>query len=233
MTENRTHRRSSSGHSHTARPASPPSQTFHPSILPRSVPTPALVESVASAAHYSGARVDTETTAHRRSSSQRRSSSHHDVKEEHRKVLEDLKELYECRPTTELLKRSWDENAVFEDPLVSCKGYHEYAAQVCDSQPKLFSKSETLSTRIMSSTNAPNRLVYSQKQEYTFRYLAFDHLGLNVINSIITIDLDDSNRIIRLVEQWDGKDLPTRFGSGLLRRANAKVTPWIVRIPKD
>ncbi|KAG7092250.1 hypothetical protein E1B28_008615 [Marasmius oreades] len=228
MTENHTHRRSSSGHSHTARSTSPPSQTFHPSILPRSVPTPCLVESVASAAHYSGARVDADTTNHRRSNSDRRSSSHLNVQEDHRKVMKDLKELYECRTTVELLKSSWHEQAIFEDPLVSCKGYDEYAAQWFG-LPKLFSKSETLSTRIMSSTNSPNRLIYSQKQEYTFRYLG----NKKVVNSIITVDLDESNRIIRLVEQWDGKDLPTRFGSGFLRRANAKVTPWIVRIPKN
>ena len=117
MTETRSHRRSSSGHSHhshTARSSSPPSQTFHPSILPRSVPTPALVESVASGAHYSGARHVDSDTKRQRSSSDRRSSGHLDVEEHHRKVLEDLKELYCCRPTAEILKRSWHPDAVFE-----------------------------------------------------------------------------------------------------------------------
>jgi hypothetical protein len=49
---------------------------------------------------------------------------------------------------------------------------------------------------------------------------------------VVTVDLDDSDRIIRLVEQWDGKALPSRFGGGLLRRLNAKITSLLVRVPR-
>ena len=38
-------------------------------------------------------------------------------------------------------------------------------------QPKLFCHSEQLSKRIMSCTDSPNRLIYFQQQEYTFRLL--------------------------------------------------------------
>lgn len=36
---------------------------------------------------------------------------------------------------------------------------------------KLFSKSETTSTRVMSSTTSPNRLVFAQTQVYSSRLL--------------------------------------------------------------
>lgn len=104
--------RRSSGSPKSARSPSPPSQTYHPSILPRSVPTPALVESVAGGAHYAGGRVDPDSTLkHRRSNSQRH---HTELKHDHRRVLEDLSELYCCRPTVEIFERSWHKDAVFE-----------------------------------------------------------------------------------------------------------------------
>ncbi|KAF9050676.1 hypothetical protein BDZ89DRAFT_587970 [Hymenopellis radicata] len=78
--------------------------------------------------------------------------------------------------------------------------------------PTLFSASVTLSSRVMSSTNSPNRLVFAQTQELK-----------KVIESIIVVDLDDEEKlkIVKLSDQ-DGK-LPTWFGSHFLRRANAKA----------
>ncbi|PBK77956.1 hypothetical protein ARMSODRAFT_946796 [Armillaria solidipes] len=216
-----------SAHSSSPRSPSPPSQTFHSSILPHSIPTPALLESVAGAAHYSGVKVDPESLKHKRASMDRRSSTNEPVKADHQRIMADLKELYCCRPTVEIFERSWNKDAVFEDPLSYCKGYNEYAAQWF-ALPKLFSKSETLSTRIMSSTSSPNRLVFAQKQEYTPRLFG----RKKVIDSIIVVDLDREEKILRLVDQWDGK-VPTWFGSHTLRRANAKVAPWLVHVPKQ
>jgi hypothetical protein len=46
------------------------------------------------------------------------------------------------------------------------------------------------------------------------------------------IDLDENEKIIRLVDQWDGKELPTRFGASFLRTMHAKLVPWLVHVPK-
>ncbi|KAF9050679.1 hypothetical protein BDZ89DRAFT_1235142 [Hymenopellis radicata] len=155
------------------------------------------------------------------------------LKADHHRIIADLQELYCCRPTPEIFERSWTKDAVFEDPLSVCKGFHEYAAQAHDTylqwyaMPKLFSASVTLSSRVMSSTSSPNRLVFAQTQEYTYR------IGgqKKVIESIIVVDLDDEEKIVKLSDQWDGK-LPTWFGSHFLRRANAKVAPWLVHVPR-
>lgn len=46
------------------------------------------------------------------------------------------------------------------------------------------------------------------------------------------MDLDGDDKIIRLVDQWDGKALPARWGAGFLRRMNARVVPLFVKVPK-
>jgi len=190
-------------------------------MLP-TVPTPALVESVAGGAHYSGGNVD--TLKHRHSSHDRH-DTHTDVKADHQRVLADIRELFECRPTPEIFERSWHKDAVFEDPLSHCKGFREYAAQWY-AMPKVFANSETVSARVMSSTRTPNRIVLAQTQRYKNRFLD------KTIESVVTVDLDDGDKIIRLVDQWDGKALPTRWGGGLLRRVNAKVVPLLVHVPR-
>lgn len=48
----------------------------------------------------------------------------------------------------------------------------------------------------------------------------------------MTVDLDDDEKIVRLVDQWDGKEAPTRFGAYYARRANARLIPWLVHVPK-
>lgn len=56
---------------------------------------------------------------------------------------------------------------------------------------------------------------------------------LQTINSVILIDLDDEDKIIHLEDQWNGDEAPNSWGLGTLRRANGKITPWFVRLPKD
>jgi hypothetical protein len=101
----------SQGTSKSPRSTSPPSHTFHQSILPH-VPTPALLESVAGGAHYSGVNVEAESVLKRRRASASR--SHSDLSHDHRRILDDLTELYCGRPTLEILQRSWSKDAQFE-----------------------------------------------------------------------------------------------------------------------
>lgn len=99
----------------------------------------------------------------------------------------------------------------------------------------------------MSSTTEPNRLIYHQVQEYTTHLfkkkkvcrstfhvaLSADHIiTRKTIESIIIVDIDENGKIIRLVDQWNGQELPNWFGASFLRILNAKVTPWLIRVPK-
>ncbi|KAG6886837.1 hypothetical protein C0992_002090 [Termitomyces sp. T32_za158] len=113
------------------------------------------------------------------------------------------------------------------DAISLCKGFSEYAAQWF-AMPKLFSESKTLSMRVMSSTHSPNRLVFFLSQEYTYRFLK----RKKVNDSIVVVDLDDNDKIIKMVAQRNGKDLPSWRGAHFLRVANARVVPWLIHTPK-
>ncbi|KAJ7219066.1 hypothetical protein GGX14DRAFT_355775 [Mycena pura] len=216
MSHSPTHRRSTSN--------SEPSQTHHHSILPTAVPTPALVESVAGGAHYSGSNV--EPLKHRHSSHDQQ-STHTELKADHKRVLADIRELYECRPTPEIFARLWHPDAEFEDPLSKCRGFRQYAAQAgAFFSDTTHADSGLLHTRIMSSTSCPNRIVFAQTQRYKNRFID------KTMSSVITVDLDDQDKIIRLVDRWDGKELPSRFGAGLLRALNGRIVPLFVHVPQ-
>ncbi|KAH6918942.1 hypothetical protein BKA70DRAFT_1248725 [Coprinopsis sp. MPI-PUGE-AT-0042] len=147
---------------------------------------------------------------------------------DHQRVLDDLRELYCCRPTKEIIDRLFRKDVEFEDPLAKCHGIGELAAQWY-TMTKMFSKSETLSFRLMASTASPNQVVFWQQQAYTFRLLN----KTKTIESVVTADLDEDGKITRLTDQWNGGELPTFFGSTLLRTVNAKIVPWLVHVPKD
>ncbi|KAI0078152.1 hypothetical protein K474DRAFT_1641989 [Panus rudis PR-1116 ss-1] len=205
-------------------PPSPRPSTSHrrPSF---SFPTPHLVDSIAGGAHYAGGiPVHHSTTGEPHVNGDDPTAEHH-IK--HRQVLKDLEEVYCGRVTLDILLRRFRREAEFEDPLCICKGFDEYAAQWFALQ-RLLSKSERTSTRILSATLTPNHLIYAQTQIYTFRLFGYT----KTISSIILIDLDEDFRITRLIEKWDGKELPSSWGTRYLRRLSAKVVPWFVRVPK-
>lgn len=58
---------------------------------------------------------------------------------------------------------------------------------------------------------------------------------LQVVESLVIVDLDDEDRIVKLEDKWNGEEQPIRWGAKLLRRLNAKTLPWIVRVrdPKE
>jgi len=133
------------------RPRSPssPTITYHPSLFPANLPTPALLESVAGGAHYSGVRIERDSGKARRNSAGIR-TSHIQIRGDHQQVVDDLNELYCCRPTRENLERRWRPEArlevrlviqviqthnmtdILQNPFCNCMGFDEYAAQVSD-----------------------------------------------------------------------------------------------------
>ncbi|KAI0319822.1 hypothetical protein OF83DRAFT_1108357 [Amylostereum chailletii] len=206
-----------------------PTQTFHHSIFHRPPPSVSLFESAAGGAHYSGVDPAKERRLSVRravSPAARRTSVHvHEeisAEELHKAVLDDLKELYEGRPTIEIMERRWSRDAEYEDAYCKCKGLHEVIS-MWYTLSHLFSKSTTLARRVLSTADTPDRLIFWQKQEYVMRVTGFK----KEVESIVVVDLDSEKRIIRLVDQWDGKEPPTSWGASHLRRLNARVVPWL------
>ncbi|KAI6006042.1 hypothetical protein EDD15DRAFT_2384668 [Pisolithus albus] len=208
----------------------PPTITYHhsPTMLP--IPPPQIAHAAVGGAHYS--TMYTSQHSHRRASSgdrpRRASQSAGEMEEsERRRIVDDLNELFCCRPSIDIFKRTWRRDAVFEDPWVKCEGYDEYGPQFF-AMPKLFSRAEILSSRIMLSSQSPNRLIYSKSQEYTLRFLG----KKKRIDSMVVVDLDENDKIIRVEDKWRGEELPTRYGALHLRRASAVIMPWLVKVPK-
>ncbi|THH08572.1 hypothetical protein EW146_g8950 [Bondarzewia mesenterica] len=238
------------------RSPSPPSQTRHSSIFPHPIiPTSALFQSVAGAAHYSGVDPIRERALSARSKTsgeyqrdargikRRRRNSIVEEHADHSAIVEDLKELYEGRPTMEIFERRWRQDAVFEDPLAKCKGMSEIVSQWFSLSR--VSQSTTLGRRVISSTRSPNRVIFWQKQEYVGRLTGkkegAHHASLTsylflfprsdftpqVIESIVVVDLDEDDKIIRMVDQWQGEEPPKSWGAKYIRRFNAKILPWV------
>ncbi|KAI6038995.1 hypothetical protein EDC04DRAFT_1815242 [Pisolithus marmoratus] len=176
----------------------PPTITYHPSPTLLPIPPPQIAQAAVGGAHYS-----TMYTSHRRRGSSidephRTPQSAGDVEASgRRKIVDDLNELFCCRPNIDIFKRTWRRDAVFEDPWVKCEGYDEYAPQFF-AMPKLLSRADILSSRIMLSIQSPNRLIYSKSQEYTLRFLG----KKKRVDSIVVVDLDEHDKIIRVEDKW-------------------------------
>ncbi|KAH8108122.1 hypothetical protein BXZ70DRAFT_1003525 [Cristinia sonorae] len=226
----------------THRRQSPPPPTPHPKsrfsinfgVVSGVIPTPDLLSSIPSGAHYVGA---TPTSPgghgghgmHRRSSSRGRAVDDPEMMERvYKEALDDLKEMYSGRATLEILHRRWRKDAEFEDSWCSCKGFDQYAPPWF-ALPKMISKCEDISVRILSANLDPNRIVYAQTVVYTFRWFNYK----KTIESIVVVDFDEEFKVIRLVDQLHGEHPSTRWGFHYIRKFNAKVLPWFVRIPKD
>ncbi|KAF8497073.1 hypothetical protein F5888DRAFT_1700095 [Russula emetica] len=220
--------------SHPASPANLPTQTYHVSILPRSIPTAALLDSAVGGAHYSGVESVNErrrsVRSHTHSSNanengaslRRRSSVVAEPNPFHLTVVDDLKDMYEGFATKEMLQKRWRKDAEYEDPYTRCKGLNEIASQWY-ALPRMYTKLALTGRRVLTSTEHPNRLIMWQKHEYTIRVAG----SKKVVESILVIDFDEEGKIARMVDQRRGLDPPTRWGAQQLRRLNGRVTPWV------
>ncbi|TCD60416.1 hypothetical protein EIP91_010208 [Steccherinum ochraceum] len=151
----------------------------------------------------------------------------HMVEGVYKEAMEDLKEMYCGRTTMEILDRRWSKDALFEDPWLLCKGFDQYAPHWF-SIPRLYTHFDQVSMRILSANLDPHRVVYAQTMHYTLRWVGIR----KEVDSIIIVDFDDEFKVIRLVDQWDGEQPPTRWGTLYWRKFNAKLIPWLVRVPK-
>ncbi|KAI0687180.1 hypothetical protein BC835DRAFT_1419951 [Cytidiella melzeri] len=223
--------------SDTERSASPPRSptiTRHPARL-LSLPTPHLVGSIASGAHYAGAlspphnhleHGDAMVSVHHRRSFSR---GGHDlaVEQAYSTVLADLEQLFCGRVTYEILDRRFAEDIQFESPWSKCVGFAEAGSQFV-ALKKLYAKCERRQFRILSASLKPNELVFSHIQVYTLRIFGTKR----IVTSFVHVDLDDEFKIVRIVDQWDGEELPASRGMLWLRKFQGKVTPWFFPVPK-
>ncbi|KAG2149157.1 hypothetical protein DEU56DRAFT_781021 [Suillus clintonianus] len=105
-----------------------PTVIYHPPTLHIPLPIPHIVNSATGGAHYSGAPVsDSDEQIVTSPVNPSPSMQGDDMIRD--RIMAELKELYCCRPSKEIFERTWRPDAVFEDPLVKCEGYEQYAPQ--------------------------------------------------------------------------------------------------------
>ncbi|KAG8747009.1 hypothetical protein FRC10_002808 [Ceratobasidium sp. 414] len=187
------------------------------------LPTPGLLSSLAGAAHYTGNPKFSKQDALRASFGTR------DVilEDQRKQTLDDVLELFCSHPSLEIFERSWHRDAVFEDPWTKCIGYREYTAQWF-ALPRVVPHSTTLQHRVLSSTHYPHRIVFDQTQEYNLRFLN----RKKIIQSLVTLELDEDGKIVRMEDRWNGEEMPRKWGALWLRRLNGKTMPLFVRVPR-
>ncbi|KAG9014798.1 hypothetical protein FRB94_008956 [Tulasnella sp. JGI-2019a] len=207
-----------------------PSLTFYPDQSAASViPAVPDIEGLAGGAHFNAAAnlgKQLEDAGSLKRTVEYLDSSDVKLHGRRKRVVLDVLECYCCKPSIDIFRRSWREDSVFEDNAFMCKGYTQVAAQT-----RAFSKARTLSANVLQSTTGPtepNQIVYEQSQEYTIRFLNIK----KVVTSLITLDLDENDKILKLTDRWSGNDPPNRFGAYYLRRLSGKSVSWFISIPK-
>lgn len=79
-------------------------------------------------------------------------------------------------------------------------------------QPKAFPQSRTLSLHLHHpSASNPSELVWEQVQEYTIRAIGTK----KVVHSLVVVQLDENDMVVKFEDRWDAKELPTRYGSSV------------------
>jgi len=91
------------------------------------------------------------------------------------------------------------EKSVYDDPLSYCDDRYKIAGQWYGI-PKLFATSKTLKTEVVSAT--PTEIIFKLQQEYTPKILP----GSKVVNSLVTLSLDEQGMIKYHKDMWGEKD---------------------------
>lgn len=97
------------------------------------------------------------------------SSNEPDLSPRRQQIIQDVTDLFCSRPSNAIFDRSWNVNAIFEDPLTYCKNREEWSAQWFG-LPKVFPESKQLEMKILESTGGsgvPGQIKYEQTQQYT------------------------------------------------------------------
>ncbi|CAG8493573.1 4981_t:CDS:2 [Ambispora gerdemannii] len=143
-------------------------------------------------------------------------------------LISHIIELYSCKPTREKF-RFYNEDALFEDPVMIAPGLENIKAQFY-AMPKIFSKSTPDSYKVLK--NDEHIIEIDLNQRY---FVALFNKEI-VHHSFIRLELDTNEKIVKHTDLWNGKPL---YHEGIIggissffRRTNARLVSTFVRIPE-
>ncbi|SCV74482.1 BQ2448_8121 [Microbotryum intermedium] len=141
-------------------------------------------------------------------------------------VVQDVLDLFSAKFSKEILERSWARtDAIFADPIAYAEGYDQYSAQWAGMS--IFESSETLAWKV--TKNEPPILEYELRQRYVLPVTGQE----KIMTSLVHIELDRNDKIVKLEDRWDGKPLPQgRVAKAMSDFSATYIVPALVNVDK-
>lgn len=117
----------------------------------------------------------------------------------------------------------WRQDAHFEDPITTAKGYDAYAAQWYG----LAAAFTSVTKHHEVTKNEEELIEMDLEQEYKAAGVT------KLMKSKIVIELDNEGKIKHLTDKWNGNDMPSGMLATWGRKANAATVPKFVSVPKN
>jgi len=117
---------------------------------------------------------------------------------ERQKIVDAICNLY-SGSASEQDMQVYAEKSVYDDPWSYCDTRYKIAGQWYGIA-KIFAKSQTLKTEVLSSE--PDRIIFKLQQEYTPKVLHWS----KPVNSLVTLSLDDQGKVKYHKDMWNEKD---------------------------
>jgi len=133
------------------------------------------------------------------------------------RIIRSLRELYSCKAQT----RSYEiytKGAVLHDPVGVARGVDSIRAQF-DALSKLFPRTEIQKLRVLKNPSETPANVLLIDQDVAYFRDAKATSPFKVINSLVTLQLNDAYQITRHTEEWD-HDRETTADDGFLGMLN-------------
>ncbi|KAI0308268.1 hypothetical protein B0F90DRAFT_148912 [Multifurca ochricompacta] len=133
------------------------------------------------------------------------------------RIIRSLRELYSCTPQDNSYE-IYAREAVFRDPIGITRGIYSIRAQF-DALPKLFPRSEIQKLRVLKNPpGIPANLLLIDQDVAYFRD-AQAASPFKVVNSLLTLRLDDTHQVTSHIEEWD-HNCETTVDDGFLGMLN-------------
>ncbi|KAL4866128.1 hypothetical protein BDV12DRAFT_173333 [Aspergillus spectabilis] len=131
--------------------------------------------------------------------------------------------------TSEDDMKVYAEQAVYDDPFSYCDTRYKIAGQWYGI-PKLFTRSETLATEVVSSTE--NELVWKQRQRYTFAGI---HVS-KTADSLVSLRLENqggSKKVLYHKDMWNEKDYSHEGLGAAIKKLNGDQLTHVTQPPES
>ncbi|KAL9132557.1 MAG: hypothetical protein Q9175_006267 [Cornicularia normoerica] len=145
------------------------------------------------------------------------------LNEQQKTLVGSVLDLFAGRPSLKKL-RLWNDDAVFEDPITVAKGRNRYEPQWYGLQAA-FSEIERLHHEV---TSGGNPITMDLRTRYVVKGIGKEQ----IIDSKINIFHDETYKIKKVEDKWDGK-LPDSSFQNVFRNINAVTVPKLVSVPKS